>query len=101
MYLNMLPLQTDITRIYYGHEGAFFPETLNFFGMYIQDDWGWNNKGKASQTRWIRYHYSGALEMLSEMLDSYNYTKDEAFAADTSFLLPPKSSVFSTSTGRR
>lgn len=80
MYLNMLPLQTDITRIYYGHEGAFFPETLNFFGMYIQDDWGWNNKGKASQTRWIRYHYSGALEMLSEMLDSYNYTKDEAFA---------------------
>ena len=40
MYLNMLPLQTDITRIYYGHEGAFFPETLNFFGMYIQDDFG-------------------------------------------------------------
>lgn len=80
MYLNMLPLQTDITRIYYGHEGAFFPETLNFFGMYIQDDWGWNNQGKAPQTRWIRYHYSGALEMLSEMIDSYNYTKDEAFA---------------------
>ena len=80
MYLNMLPLQRDITNAYYGHDGAFFPETLNFFGMYIQDDWGWNNPGKASQTRWIRYHYSGALEMLSEMLDYYNYTKDEDFA---------------------
>ena len=80
MYLNMLPLQTEITRLYYGHEGAFFPETLNFFGMYIQDDWGWNNKGKAPQTRWIRYHYSGALDLLAEMLECYSYTKDETFA---------------------
>lgn len=82
MYKNMLGLQTDITRIYYGHGGAFYPETLNFFGMYIQDDWGWNNQGKASQTRWIRYHYSGTLEMLSEMLDYYDYTKDETFAKE-------------------
>ncbi len=80
MYMNMLELQTDITKSYYGHDGAFYPETLNFFGMYIQDDWGWNNPGKACDTRWIRYHYSGTLEMLSEMLDYYDYTKDEAFA---------------------
>ncbi|MBQ8673356.1 MAG: hypothetical protein IJ511_04790 [Bacteroides sp.] len=80
MYLRMMPLQMDITRLYYGHDGAFFPETLNFFGMYIQDDWGWNNPGKASQTRWIRYHYAGALELLTEMLDMYHYTNDEAFA---------------------
>lgn len=86
MYMNMLELQTDITRIYYGHGGAFYPETLNFFGMYIQDDWGWNNQGKASQTRWIRYHYSGTLEMLSEMLDYYDYTKDEAFAKE--YIIP-------------
>ncbi len=81
MYMNMLPLQTDVTRKYYGHDGAFFPETLNFFGLYIQDDWGWNNTGTASQTRWIRYHYEGALEMLAEMLDYYRHTKDSAFAA--------------------
>lgn len=82
MYMNMLELQTDVTEMYYGHGGAFFPETLNFFGMYIQDDWGWNNKGKASQTRWIRYHYSSTLEMLSEMLDYYDYTKDETFVQE-------------------
>ena len=80
MYMNMMPLQMDVTRLYYGHEGAFFPETLNFFGLYIQDDWGWNNQGKASQTRWIRYHYSGALEMLAQMLDYYAYTREEQFA---------------------
>ncbi len=80
MYMNMLPLQCDVTKKYYGHEGAFFPETLNFFGLYIQDDWGWNNPGKASQTRWIRYHYEGALEMLAEMIDYYEHTKDTDFA---------------------
>ncbi|GHT74521.1 hypothetical protein AGMMS50262_07660 [Bacteroidia bacterium] len=83
MYKNMLGIQTDITRKYYGHGGAFFPETLNFFGLYIQDDWGWNNiDGKASDTRWIRYHYSGALEVLTLMLEYYDYTKDEAFAKE-------------------
>lgn len=86
MYMNMLPLQRDITRKYYGHDGAFFPETLNFFGMYIQDDWGWNNTGTASQTRWIRYHYEGAIEMLAEMLDYYNHTRDSAFATD--YIIP-------------
>lgn len=80
MYINALPLQSDITREYYGHDGAFYPETMNFFGMYIQDDWGWNNPGKASQTRWIRYHYNGALELLAEMIDMYEYTRDEEFA---------------------
>lgn len=83
MYMNMMPLQMDVTRKYYGHGGAFFPETLNFFGLFIQDDWGWDNKdGKASQTRWIRYHYSGALEMLALMLEYYDYTGDEEFATD-------------------
>lgn len=83
MYMDMMPLQMDVTQKYYGHGGAFFPETLNFFGMFIQDDWGWDNKdGKASQTRWIRYHYSGALEMLALMLEYYDYTEDEAFVRD-------------------
>lgn len=86
MYMSMLPLQQDITKKYYGHEGAFFPETLNFFGGYIQDDWGWNNTGNASRTRWIRYHYEGGLEMLAEMLDYYRHTCDEQFAND--YILP-------------
>ena len=87
MFMNALSIQTDITKKYYNHGGAFFPETLNFFGLFIQDDWGWNNEtGKASDTRWIRYHYSGALEMLTMMLEYYNYSKDEAFV--TGYIIP-------------
>ena len=80
MYMDMLPIQTDITKKYYGHGGAFFPETANFFGLYIQDDWGWNNiDGGYSENRWIRHHYSGTLEFLAMMLDYYAHTKDEEF----------------------
>lgn len=81
MYMSMMPLQMDATEKYYGHGGAFFPETCNFFGLFIQDDWGWDNKdGKASQTRWIRYHYSGALEVLALMLEHFSYSKNMDFA---------------------
>lgn len=93
MYMNNLALQSDVTRKYYGHDGAFFPETTNFFGLYIQDDWGWNNTGKASQTRWIRYHYEGALEMLAEMLEEYNHSRDEAFAKN--YIVPFATQVIS------
>lgn len=78
-YMNMLNLQKTATTKLYNHGGAFFPETFNFFGLFIQDDWGWNNTGKNSNTQWIRYHYSGALEVLSQMLEYYDYTKDQAF----------------------
>jgi len=81
MYMNVMKFQKDVTKKQHGHGGAFFPETLNFFGLFIQDDWGWNNvDGKASDTRWIRYHYSSSLEMLSQMLELYDYTKDDEFA---------------------
>lgn len=78
-YMNMLGIQTAATKKFYGHDGAFFPETFNFFGLFILDDWGWNNPGINSDTRWIRYHYTGALEVLTQMLDYYDYTRDKAF----------------------
>ncbi|MDB6066800.1 MAG: hypothetical protein JWR26_3008 [Pedosphaera sp.] len=86
-YTNMLPLQTAATLHYYGHGGAFFPETLNIFGLYYGDDWGWNNStGTASANTYIKYHYQGGLETLAMMLDYYNYTQDSAFA--TNCLVP-------------
>ena len=81
-YMRLLPFQRDVTMLQFGHGGAYFPETMNPFGLYIQDDWGWDNPGQASDTRWIRYHWSGGLEMLAMMIDAYHYTQDEAFARD-------------------
>jgi hypothetical protein len=92
IYTNMLPLQMAATEKYYGHAGAFFPETFNIFGLYYGDDWGWNNShGTTSQNTYIRYHYQGGLETLAMMLAYYNYTQDNSFA--TNYVVPMATQV--------
>ncbi|HWY29955.1 MAG TPA: DUF5703 domain-containing protein, partial [Candidatus Acidoferrum sp.] len=87
LYTNMLPVQTAATLHYYGHGGAFFPETFNIFGLYYGDDWGWNNPGGTTcGDTYIKYHYQGGLETLAMMLAYYNYTQDSSFA--TNYLVP-------------
>lgn len=85
-YTNMLPLQMAATSKYYGHGGAFFPETFNFFGLYLLTDWGGNPNGTITDNQYVRYHYQGGLEVLAMMLDYYDYTQDGAFA--TNYLVP-------------
>jgi alpha-L-fucosidase 2 len=86
-YTNILPLQTAVTQKYYGHGGAFFPETFNIFGLYNGDNWGWNNSsGTLCGDTYITYHYQGGLETLAMMLDYYDYTQDSAFA--TNYIVP-------------
>ena len=83
MYTNMLPVQTAATMHYYGHGGAFFPETFNIFGLYYGDDWGWNNSsGTTCGDTYIKYHYQGGLETLAMMLAYYDYTQDSGFASN-------------------
>jgi fibronectin type 3 domain-containing protein len=82
IYMNILPLQTAVTNLYYGHGGAFFPETFNIFGLYYGDDWYWNNGGTTAGDLYIKYHYSGALDTLAMMLTYYDYTQDSTFAAN-------------------
>jgi hypothetical protein len=81
-YTNLMALQTAATLKYYGHGGAFFPETFNFFGVYELTDWGGNSSGTYTSNQYIRYHYQGALETLAMMLDYYDYTQDSAFATN-------------------
>lgn len=85
-YMDVLPMQKEATRNQHGHDGAYFPETINMFGLFHQDDWGWDNEGNVSNTRWIRYHFSGALELIAQMLDLYKATGDDEFAAE--YLVP-------------
>lgn len=81
-YTNMLALQTAATAKYYGHGGAFFPETFNFFGLYELTDWGSSSTATTAGNTYIKYHYQGALETLAMMLDYYTYTQDGAFASN-------------------
>ncbi|HEY2589206.1 MAG TPA: DUF5703 domain-containing protein [Tepidisphaeraceae bacterium] len=79
MYLNALPLATDRTRIYYHHDGAHFPETMEFWGLPNLVDFGKDNKTNEIQSHWQRYHVQGALEVIAQMLDVYDQTQDADF----------------------
>jgi len=84
MFLDALPLAKIRTPLYFGHEGAFFPETMSFWGTYENGayGWGWRTTGKPGDptvNKHIRFHYSGTLEMLAMMIDYYEHTGDKAF----------------------
>jgi len=92
MYLDMLPLARQRCRIYFGHDGAFFPETLYFWGAYFNDaslGYGWERDGKpVSQVDngYTRHYWQGGIELAVMMQDYYAATADRQFAA--TMLLP-------------
>ena len=82
MYSDALPLRKFQTKKYYGHDGAWFPETLQWYGTLTNDNYGWNRKGKA--LGWIEEVYTrgeiqGGMELVFMMIDYYNYTGDAKF----------------------
>ncbi len=89
MYEDILPVCKQRTQIYFGHEGAHYPECLFFWGSTYNDDYGWNREGKHvsySADPYVRYEWQGGLELLAMMIDYYDYTEDEVFLKGT--LLP-------------
>lgn len=86
MYVQALPLARARTQAYFHHEGAAFIETIYFWGLPNVNDFGWSNPGPELQSEWMRYHIQGGLEVLAQMLDSYECTQEAAFARDS--LLP-------------
>ena len=94
MYLEALPLCEDRVRIYYDHGGAYFPETMYFWGTPANTDYGWNRGNTPpglTQNSYIRYYWQGGLELIAMMLDHYAYTQDRRFLDET--LLPLASAV--------
>jgi len=83
MYLNALPLEKDRTQLYCHHDGASYPETMFFFGLPSLHDFGWNNPSNTIQSTWQRYHIQGSVEVISQMLDYYDNTRDTDFARDS------------------
>jgi hypothetical protein len=83
MYLDALPLRQAATRTYYGHEGAFYPETMYFWGNYMDaENYGIDRDGLTDGEAfnpYIRRHWQGAIELVAMMLDVYEQTKDPTF----------------------
>jgi hypothetical protein len=86
MYMKALPLRQFATRKYYRHGGAFYPETMNFWGTWNDVNYGRNRDGMPdglTENTYIRYYWTGGLELSLMMLDYYDFTRSETFARDT------------------
>lgn len=81
-FRDVLPLCEARTKLYYGAEGAYFPETMTLFGTYANSDYGWNRQGHPPgeiPNPWWRYAWQQGLELTALMLDYYEYTGDKHF----------------------
>jgi alpha-L-fucosidase 2 len=89
MYLNTKELGEWRTKKYYHHEGWFFPETMSFWGTYLNENfgWDWSNKkiGDPIDNPYIRYHFNGTLELLTMAIVYYQYTEGQ-YTGDQLFL---------------
>jgi len=89
MYKSALPLRKLATQTYYHHKGAFFPETINFWGNYNDNNYGVDRTGKEdglTTNTYIRRYWQSGIELVAMMLDYYDFTQDENFKNTT--LLP-------------
>jgi alpha-L-fucosidase 2 len=95
MYLGTLPLARERTRVFYGHEGAFWPETMYFWGAMTSKNYGWNRRGRPIdfvECGPIRYHWENGLELTAMMLEYFDLTQDKNFVRET--LLPLADPIF-------
>ncbi len=93
-YAATIPLAEFRTRVWFDHEGAFLPETMYFWGMFTNANYGWERGdlpvGELTN-RFIRREYTSSMELLALMLDYYDYTRDASFLTDR--LLPLSDSL--------
>ena len=71
------------TRHYFGHEGAYFPECMYFWGAVFSESYGWEpfgkRKDKLQVSGWHKWEWVAGPELVCLMLDYYDYTGDESF----------------------
>lgn len=94
-YVNTLPLREAATRHYFGHDGAFFPETMNLWGNYASANYGFDRGDLPlgiTENMYIRRHWEGAIEVVGMMLDYYDHVLDEEFLHES--LVPLAKAVF-------
>jgi len=82
MYEAVRPLCEARAKLYYGAEGCYFPETMTVWGTYANGDYGWDRgdhpPGDILCNYW-RYAWNQGPELVSLMLDYWDYTGDKAF----------------------
>ncbi|MGN0538932.1 MAG: DUF5703 domain-containing protein [Candidatus Fimenecus sp.] len=82
LYTDNLDFAKYRTQKYFGHGGAFYPETMSIFAAYADSNYGWDRKDLPDGTTlntYIRYYYSGGLEAAMMMLLYCRNTEDTDF----------------------
>lgn len=83
MCREILPLRRKATREYFDHEGAFYWETMYFWGTATDTNYGRDREGKPDgllDNQYTRRFWQGGLELSLIMLDYYAFTGDDEFA---------------------
>ncbi len=84
---DLLPLCKYRTRLYCGHDGAFYPECMYFWGAIFSETYGWTpfeqRADKLQESRWHKWEWVGGLELCWLLLDYYEHTLDRVFLEKT------------------
>ena len=84
MYLDGLMLSKARIKTYYGFDNAAqFPETMYWWGLPNNGDYGWNNAKPEPANSYITRYWNGSLELIAVMFDRYDFTQDLNFAKNT------------------
>ena len=84
MYADQLmPLQKYRTQLYLGHDGAYIPECIYFWGDVFTETYGWTpfeqREDKLQEGGWHKWEWVSGLELVWMMMDYYDHTQDEEF----------------------
>ena len=84
MYMASMPLQKERTKRYFEHGGAYYPETMSFWGISRDGDYGTGKVREGKPISWhvngyIRREWQGGIELTAMMLDYFDYTHDHEF----------------------
>jgi hypothetical protein len=84
---ELLPLCKYRTRRYLGHDGAFYPECIMFWGAIFSETYGWTpfdrRLDKLQESGWHKWEWVGGLELCWMMLGYYDHTLDRDFLRRT------------------
>jgi hypothetical protein len=81
---DLLPLLQYRTKQYFGHDGAYIPECIYFWGAVFSETYGWTpaaeREDKLQTSGWHKWEWVSGPELVWMMLDYYDHTGDEDFA---------------------
>lgn len=87
MYRESLPFAKLRSRLHFNHDGAFYGETILFWGAEASGHYGWTPFEKRAtphcESPYLTYYWQNNIENIAMMLDYFEHTGDTAFARRT------------------